>query len=814
MGRQLGKQETARAINGASGAKPFSKARLWPALGVRTHLVVVLAVGLVVGLTYSSAFLAAKYPGGFALDNKFIILEDPRLRGATEENVRLIFTQDYWWPKGVGGLYRPLTTLSYMFNYTVLGNKDHAMGYVIINVLLHWANATLVYFLALILLENFWLAAFTAALFAVHPLGTEAVTNIVGRADEFATLSVLGGFLLYVKSTTVTGSRKMPWLGGLMATTALGVFCKESAVVVVGAVAAYDFVYRLQPKRSKWLSNLVSNFWGFFRTGYIWFVPPLAVWARVRAGVFANLTPAEWPFVDNPLVEPWERAFRGGHSVLSFATQFWDTTIAQGPVAAFRQLGDSVAIMIPAWLTAIKALGRYLWLLLWPQSLSCDYSYNQIPLVTWRFNHWSDWQSLVALVTVVVMIVIAVRQYHRNKAICFLILLFFVAFLPSSNLLVVFGSIMAERLMYLPMIGCAGCAVVAIYSAARRLAPRLHGWLQPERGRLVTVFHLRSVPQTTAVLTWTALCGLVCLYGARTFVRDFDWRDDIALWTSAIRVCPKSFKTHKSLAYALYEKDGPEYKNIDRILHEAEEAVRITESTSISNRASIVYLHLGTYYRLKGDRSLQRIDASSFAVSPQSAEYYRKAVEALLWAVSSDQQFNKMQREKDLRRGRRLEEIRDTGNQEIYLHLGLTYMRLSQYDNALQALFYMRHLVPNNPEAYLNIGRLYLAMQQKENAAIALLQGCLVDSSRTDIWSQLMDLYKDLDRDNCAVVVTDGKPRLNFDCPIVRRHVCAAHLDLMHVFIEAKQEAVARQIKEEVTKNYPCEPEEFNRLLR
>ena len=304
------------------------------------------------------------------------------------------------------------------------------------------------------------------------------------------------------------------------------------------------------------------------------------------------------------------------------------------------------------------------------------------------------------------------------------------------------------------------------------------------------------------------------LYGARTFVRNFDWRDDITLWTSAIQVCPDSFKTHKSLAYALYEKDGHEYKNIDRIIREAEEAARITDTASINDRASIVYLHLGTYYRTKGDTLLQQVKPGTFAVSGQSAQYYRKAVETLLQAVDLDHQFNKMQREKDLRRGRSPDQISDAGNPEIHLHLGLTYMRLSQYDKALQSFLYMRHLVPNNPDSYLNIGRAYLGMGRKDAAAIALLQACLLDNSRKDVRGQLLELYRDLDHDNCAVVVVDSKSQLNFACPIVRRHVCAAYLDMASAFIEAKQDALARQIKEVAIKNYSCAPEEFNRLFR
>ena len=70
------------------------------------------------------------------------------LRWATKENIKLVFSEDYWWPKAVSGLYRPLTTLSYLANYAVLGNRDHAAGYLAVNLSLHWVAAVLVYFLA------------------------------------------------------------------------------------------------------------------------------------------------------------------------------------------------------------------------------------------------------------------------------------------------------------------------------------------------------------------------------------------------------------------------------------------------------------------------------------------------------------------------------------------------------------------------------------------------------------------------------------------------------------------------------------------
>src|SRR5205085_1513205 len=91
----------------------------------------------------------------------------------------------------------------------------------------HWANAVLVYFAVLVLMEKLWPAMFAATIFAVHPIVTESVTNIVGRADLFATLSVLLSFLLYAKSAVTVEDRKpsvAAWLAGLLVAGVFGVF--------------------------------------------------------------------------------------------------------------------------------------------------------------------------------------------------------------------------------------------------------------------------------------------------------------------------------------------------------------------------------------------------------------------------------------------------------------------------------------------------------------------------------------------------------------------------------------------------------------
>ena len=120
------------------------------------HLLAALALCLLTLLAYSNSF-----GGALVLDNKVLLL-DPRIREVTPQNIALIFQHTYWWPTGEAGLYRPFTTLSYLFNYAVLGEEDQLWGYHALNLLLHLGNVLLAYALALRLVRRFWPSVFIA----------------------------------------------------------------------------------------------------------------------------------------------------------------------------------------------------------------------------------------------------------------------------------------------------------------------------------------------------------------------------------------------------------------------------------------------------------------------------------------------------------------------------------------------------------------------------------------------------------------------------------------------------------------------------
>src|SRR5207247_10555469 len=125
---------------------------------------------------------------------------------------------------------------------------------------------------------------------------------------------------------------------------------------------------------------------------------------------------------------------------------------------------------------------------------------------------------------------IDISCYLRNPPVFFFVTFFFAALAPTSNLVIVIGAIMAERFLYLPSIGFAGCLVIAIYAAGRRM----------------------RAPVAAPV----ALALISVAFAARTYLRNADWLDARSLWTSDVKAAPASFKTHINLGASVIQPDG------------------------------------------------------------------------------------------------------------------------------------------------------------------------------------------------------------------------------------------------------------------
>ena len=455
----------------------------------------ILALWVLIFAAYSNSFQA-----GLLFDSVGVIEQDPRIREATPQNIQSILTGQYWYVNKTAGLYRPVTNSSYLLNYAVLGNGTRPASYHWVNFALHGINGALVYALGVLVFGQPALAWALAAIWGLHPVLTESVTNIVGRADLLAAFGVLAGLLCHARGASVAGSRRWAWLAALVVAQTVGLFSKESAIILPGIMLLYDLTW---PERSRWRGRAPA---------YAALALPFAAFFYLRGGFDTHML---IEFTENPLVN----------------AGFWT-----------------------ARLTAVKVVGKFLWLFLWPRRLSADYSYHAIPLFGWRVSSWEDAKALIALTFCLgaglLAILLAVRWRRTGKPSLFFLVFFFVALLPTSNLIIIIGSIMAERFLYLPSVGLAGCLVAAIHALTQWSSRK---WRAAPRAAWVTM-------------------GLLCLaFAARTYARNFDWQDERSLWTSTVNAYPESARPHYNLGTALAQIPG----RLPDAIAEFESALRI-----------------------------------------------------------------------------------------------------------------------------------------------------------------------------------------------------------------------------------------------
>ena len=84
------------------------------------------------------------FTAGLVFDSNPVIEQDPRIREASLQNIRSILTGPYWYVNATAGLYRPVTTFSYLVNYAALGDGTRPVGYHWVNFALHAINTALV----------------------------------------------------------------------------------------------------------------------------------------------------------------------------------------------------------------------------------------------------------------------------------------------------------------------------------------------------------------------------------------------------------------------------------------------------------------------------------------------------------------------------------------------------------------------------------------------------------------------------------------------------------------------------------------------
>jgi hypothetical protein len=302
-----------------------------------------------------------------------------------------------WQPHG---LYRPLTSLTFAFDWALGGGAPGRFH--LVNLLLHAAASALVYALA-----SRWLprpgALAAGLLFALHPVHVEAVANVVGRAELLATLCTLAAALLYLRhGDRVRTTGRVPW-GTALATLGLVLLAlasKESAFAAPALLLLLDwlreraagrpFRVRRDPQWALWLAVVALT----------------AAWLALRAHILGGLAG------DQP-----------------------------APGLAGTSLAERVVIMLPV-------VTEYLRLLLVPARLSADYSPDFLP-VSASFGA----RAAIGLLLLAGCVWLAVWARRRAPVVTAGIVWAGASLFIVANLIVPTGVLLAERTLYLPSVG-------------------------------------------------------------------------------------------------------------------------------------------------------------------------------------------------------------------------------------------------------------------------------------------------------------------------------------------------------------------------
>jgi protein O-mannosyl-transferase len=371
------------------------------------------------------------------------------------------------WPLRVWFGVRPLLMTTFWANLHLSGGKS-TLAYHAVNVAFHATAAILLFFILRRVLD--WtktgstrtpqrdiFAAFGAAIFLLHPIQTEAVSYIAQRGEDMGACLYFGAYCLFIY-------RRPGPVSWLRAFSIFGLFgaaviTKEHTVTLPALLLLTDYFF-----------NPGFTFEGIKRNWRLY--APMVVGLFMAVGLAVYYLKGDKASVGFQLPE-----FNG---VQYLFTQF-------------------------------RVFFAYFALFVYPLWQTIDYDFP----VT---KNLLDPGSLIALAALLALLYAAFRSRRRFPLASFGFLTFGALLLPTSSLLPI-RDVIADRRLYLPMIGLIFIAIEFL----RRWNP----------GR------------TTLIATFS---GVSLLMAAGSYERNEKWKNAVLLWADAVEKNPDKARVQFGLA--------------------------------------------------------------------------------------------------------------------------------------------------------------------------------------------------------------------------------------------------------------------------
>ncbi len=342
--------------------------------------------------------------GPFLFDDKALVEQNVFIKDVS--NIPNFFKTDIFSSnssKPVSNSYRPMQIISHAIDFFIYGNNPR--GSHVTNILLHILNAVLVFFVIRKIINDIFIAYFTALLFGIHPVNTSCVTYISGRADLLSITFVLISLLSYFNYNR---SKNIAFL--ILSATAyfFAVCSKEYAIFAMPLIL---FLYHITFDKKNLFMPLTYLFYGV----------PLAFYFFMRTQALHGL--------------------------------------------AHLQLELSFVPLLPRVLTSLKTLFFDFRILLFPYDLHFARGVNiEYSLIG---NNGNPIFIILGLAIVLYFLLLLHKQYEKKKrvetgAAFFGMLWFFVSMLPLLNIFPL-QAFYSESWLYFPSIG----VYLAIFASAK-----------------------------------------------------------------------------------------------------------------------------------------------------------------------------------------------------------------------------------------------------------------------------------------------------------------------------------------------------------
>jgi protein O-mannosyl-transferase len=372
-------------------------------INISASTIAIGAVLAMVLLCYANAL-----GNGFVFDDNVQVLSNKLLRSLS--NLTAVITASY----------RPLRDASFVFDFAIWGEKP--FGFHLTNVLIHAANATLVFVLVRRLTGGVLTATIAALIFVAHPLQPDAVTYVSGRRDVLFSLFYLASFYSYLNYHR---SRSRIYMVLFLACWALSLMSKEMAASLPAFIFVWTFCDLWGEHKGSWVRQTWEALRGaFMRDKWLYLALTIAVPAYAYYMLF----------------------IKGGSTRVQISgVEYWG--------------GSFFSNM----LTALKVHGWFLKQLVFPTPVVQYLGAFQIATTL------SDWRVILAILVVSGVLVTGLMLLKRDRLMSFAILSYFVLLLPVSQI-IPHHELLADHYLYLPMMSFGLFVALLLQKIAARSA--------------------------------------------------------------------------------------------------------------------------------------------------------------------------------------------------------------------------------------------------------------------------------------------------------------------------------------------------------